>query len=143
MALTPSQMEPFEAVFTWIDPDTKACTHWASDRIVDWCSRAGLDTILTPVDPRYAFMFIKDRGIETHRLERLSAESLTIPIVYIDMGDGTHLLIDGHHRYVYAAAIGHDTLLAYMITKEQAEPFLVTGLRDDTEDDLRNSYSGF
>lgn len=143
MPLTPFQMDPFEPVFTWIDPDTKVCTHWASGRIADWCKGAGLEIAWTPVSLIYAAMFIKDRGIETHRLERLSVDHLADPIIYLDMGDGTHLLVDGHHRYVYAAAAGRDELPAYIITKDQAEPFLVTGLRDDTEDDLRNSYSGF
>ena len=134
-------MDPREPVFTFIEPSTQEEFSWAVQRLAEWANKHA-ETFITPVERIGALMFVRDRGIEQHRLERLDPACLLDPIVYLDWGDGTQLLLDGHHRYVYAAMNGFTEILAHMLTHEQVEPFRVEGIPPQGEYKLRNGYSG-
>lgn len=136
-------MDFTEHVFTWVNPETSEEMTLATERMAKWCAEnKDLMTFSTPVEPVYALKFMKDRGIENHRLARLMEQVIITPLIYLQMGDGTHLLCDGHHRYVAAAMTGRTYLAAYILEKEQWERFVVTGIPHQGAAKLRTEYSG-
>lgn len=133
-----------EKVFTWQNPDTKEELTFASERMTNWCRSSGVEIVWTPVDIIWAKAFVDFRGIEPHRLGRLDAAELLRwePIIYCHMPDNTHLLVDGHHRYVVAAMEGLTEIKARILEPNEWEPFLVSGLPTFGYEHLTTSYSG-
>lgn len=131
-----------EKVFTWQNPDTLEELTIASDRITEWARLNFIEIVLTPVERKWALDFLDHRGIEQHRLERIQPEHLEEPIVYCAMPDGTHLLVDGHHRYVAAAIHDVQWIKSRILNYEQWSPFIVEGLPQFGRENLLNSFSG-
>lgn len=136
-------MELTEHVFTWHNPVNGEEMSFATERLAKWCKEnEELEVFLTPVEVIHAGVFLKDRGIEPHRLSRVMKHGLDIPLIYLTMDDDTHLLCDGHHRYVVAAMTSRHVLKAYILTKDQWEPFVIAGIPKQGVDKLRGGYSG-
>ncbi len=142
MGIDCNTMDLHEAVYTWIDPDgVDTVLHFASDRMAAW-AKDNLETVMTPCNEADARMLIRDRCLEKHRLDRFDLKVLDLPVLYCEMDGGTHLLVDGNHRYVYAAALGVPWIKAHIFKRSDWEPFLVDGLGAATEEQLRASPSG-
>lgn len=112
-------IDPFEAVFTHIGEDKTSVLCVASQRLVAAPEFLELEIVRTPVDREFGRWAMENRGIEEHRLERITvAAIMTSPIAYIHMPDHTHLLVDGSHRYVKASMLGFQTILARVVPEE-------------------------
>jgi hypothetical protein len=142
MAIDVTTMLPTEKVFTWQDPDTLEELNFAVDRLNAWCVAAEVETVLTPVEVEFADLFIRERGIEFHRVERMTFKDLLHPVIYCCMPKGTHLLVDGHHRYVFSAMIGQTEQRAHILTQEQWEPFLISGMPTFVRENIISGFSG-
>ena len=135
-----NQLTPTEALFTWIDPDTHEQLTFAVDRLV--AAVAALEIVLVPVDQEVAERYRRERGIEQHRLQRMTPDALQQPICLATMPDGTHLMIDGHHRYVYAASIQAHSIQAHLIPEETWKECLITDMPHLSEEFILNTESG-
>jgi hypothetical protein len=134
-------MGPHEVVFTWLDPVTEEEVTFAVERLAKWAA-LHCETVETPVELVYALAIIRDRGLEQHRMDKLTLDSLLDPVLYLAMPGGTHLLADGNHRYVYAAFNGVKWLRARMVDEEHWRKFIVTGLPKAGKERILGGYSG-
>lgn len=136
------QMGMHEIVFTWCDEQNNREVTFAISRIEQYIKDQGLEPILTNVELPSAMRMLAECGIEQHRLSRLTPEALRTPIVYAHLPDDMHLLLDGHHRYVFAAFNGFHTLPAFMLEPDQYEQFIVEGLPYMGTDKVQSGFSG-
>lgn len=125
-----------EAVFTLIEDDTGKQTHFAVDRMIAWCTAAKLPVAAVAVDPQFAVYCVENRGVEFERLAQITFHHLTEPLIFCRQPDGSHLLVDGHHRYVKAAQLAISYVRAYLLEPEQWEPFLIQGMPTVRKQDL-------
>jgi hypothetical protein len=142
MVIKVADMGNAEHVFTWENPDTLALTNLATGRMAAWCKETSQEVVGIAVQDTAATMFMAERGIEWHRLGRIKVADLLTPVILCDWRDNTHLLVDGHHRYVYAALLGVKTIPAYMLTHDQWEPFVIEGVPPVTREELLTGFSG-
>ena len=121
-------MKPPETVFSWQNPDTKQIRVWAIDRLNKWLAEGHVEVSRAPVDESLAKWFFKNRGIEPHRVTRLteSLDHLTTPIVVMLDRSGPKpydVTLDGHHRYVAFAMLNMAYIPVYALTSKQASAF--------------------
>lgn len=112
-----------EIVFSHVDSSEGVMRHFLVERIERDLRNGVLvpEIVEVPIDPKFAAYAHVHRGVEAHRLARISVLDLAhYPVVYVhfpvigrDIED--HLLIDGHHRYVRAWMLGWKTLRAYVL----------------------------
>lgn len=123
-----------EIVFSHVDDRTNVVRHFAIERIVKHVERMAVrpPIITFPIDPVFAMYAVTGRGIEQHRLKRITAQDLIqYPIMLAHMPgvardvQGEHLIIDGNHRYVAAAMMGWKELHGYELPPALWEEFLV------------------
>lgn len=122
-----ADMRAREAVFTHIDDMSGAQTTYAVTRLTEAC--AVLDPVCVPISREFAGWCVEHRGIEWARVERLTRAQLALPLLFATQNDGTHLLVDGHHRYVRLAFEGGSTTLAWVLEPCEWAPFVVRGVR--------------
>jgi hypothetical protein len=68
------------------------------------------------IDFEFAKFSLDYRGVERHRLERITTRDLVkYPVTMCEWGDGSHLLVDGTHRYVRAALWGRTRIRARLV----------------------------
>lgn len=107
-------------VFTHVS-DAGEITHFNIDLMTEIAFAAvqeGLiEVVHANVDPKHAAFCRAHRGIEQHRLDRIDVHAFLTPIfVCDDFGhDSTSLLVDGHHRYVWAAEHGWEVIPAVIL----------------------------
>lgn len=119
-------------MFTHVGEDGEQVTYSIHhmQKLVSALYKAGkLRAAYVAVDRDFAKYCQTNRGIENHRLERITAEMIkTRPIFMLEMPDGSHLLADGHHRYVKASKLRLRTIRAFLLPKEVWEPCIVHGM---------------
>lgn len=116
-----------EIIFTWEEEETGIQYNFAVDRIIHEAQRS-MDVILTNVaiDPVYAEQLLVMRDLEAHRLKWLRGHSDGWgPIIFLSMPDGSHLQIDGNHRYYLAWEMGRPHILAALVPQSIWEKYLV------------------
>lgn len=92
-----------------------------------------LEIFETPVELKFAEWVIKNRGVEQHRLDRITVQDLlAYPVTYCifptpeSLGGGfSHLLVDGSHRYVKASQLGFNTLFGRVVPENLWRKFQV------------------
>jgi hypothetical protein len=121
--IDPYTLGPRELGFSWVD--SNGWYHcWMTERMKRFAEKSGKEVVTAPMDFEYAQWCLKHNGIEKHRLERITPQVIAqIPVIYVELGDGTHKLVDGNHRYVKAATLGWRELPAYLFTVEQSNEF--------------------
>jgi len=126
-----SELRLNEITFTHEDDSTKELTTFAVERIAEYIkSNSGLQKYRIPVDLVHAEFIARNRGIEKHRLVRLLAldASEVNPIIVLAMPDGTHLIVDGNHRYLRAALREEPYVIANILERKDWEQFVVEGV---------------
>jgi hypothetical protein len=146
-----------EMIFTWRDEDTGQVRMWAVDRLNKWLPTSGIKVHMGLTDEKRAEMFLRERGIEMHRLEWLCQhhEELTRPGILMrstcpvspEFPEGlTDLTLDGHHRYVALTAIGSPVFPFYHLTEEQASEFEISDIppvpKERFDSFVATSFSG-
>lgn len=136
-----------ERLYSYVDPDGTNI-HIASAKIYDWCikNEKTLEIQLVPVDPLMAKLYINQNTINRERLRELAMrhsmrEDLKPCIFGIDKPNKVNgrpdvFHIDGHHRYVLAAALAQPFIPAWILTRAQWEPYQVMGVPDITQEEL-------
>lgn len=140
-------MSDWETIFAHVDDDTGEHTNIAVGRlfpeVVAQIAFGKLDIALVPVEEKIAAYFRTHRGVEDARLQRLSDDFKAYdPIMFACMPDGTHLLVDGHHRYVKAAALGAEHIKAVLVPEPIWREFQIAGLEPVSSKALRAMWSG-
>lgn len=128
-------MKLTDVVFTHQDTDG-VVRHFAVSRLLAKFQHE--EIVRVPIDYNFARHVVQHNGLEPHRYYRITHEVvLRNPVLYAQLhkrpGEDlpTSILIDGSHRYAWAAANGWKELPAILLSPEQWEPFLV-----DVPDDI-------
>ena len=102
-----------------------------------------MDVLDVQIDPGFAENCLVYRGIEQHRLDRIDVHYFQTPLFFCEnvATENTHLLVDGHHRYVWAWQQGWETVPAVSIPQLAWERVLIP-LPDMDKDATVNSFSG-
>lgn len=133
-----TSLRPWEEMFTHISNDGTT-HHFAITRLA--CHlRQTAKPVTIDIVPSFAKRCIRHRGIESHRLRTWSDPAL--PIIYLEWPDGSHLLCDGHHRYVSAWKARCKHIQSYMVPREVWVHFLIDGAPKTTPAQLLASKSG-
>lgn len=131
-----------EQLFTHFDPETGEVKTWAASRLMFHCRHHGRKLLVTArMDHDFAQLCKRDRGVEAHRLSRLTSSQLAEPLLLADLGR-SQLLIDGTHRYVRKSDLGHNEFTAYLVPESLWKDFLVSDLPSTTPQELLQSHSG-
>lgn len=138
-----SEIGPGDTMFTMFDDKTGEQTDFAVERLRSFCE-ANLPVRILAVTKEHAHHIMLNRGIEQHRLDRLTVEACVTPLIFCHFNkDDSWMLVDGSHRYVkIALAYGGEECMTYMVEEEQWRPFTVKGARKRDPDELLNSFSG-
>ena len=133
-----------EEIFTHIPDDGGPQITYAVTRMMLHCGLpdSGVEKFIVPVDEEHAKYCLAQRGVEQHRLDRLAEPWLWLPLLFIAQPDSSHLLADGTHRYVRLWQMGVKETAAFMMTWDQAQPFIVEGVPQMDPTELRDSWSG-
>lgn len=124
-----SECQPRDELLVHIDPDSGVVRHFnasEAQRMAVACLEKGTAELMLGValDMEFVDMVRHCRGIEEHRVKRLTEPYLSKPILGVWMDDGSMLTIDGHHRLVRRADEGMTTF-DVIVFSEWAE-FLIT-----------------
>jgi hypothetical protein len=95
-----------------------------------------------PVDMEFVNFCLEHRGIEPHRLARLTTEICSRPLLMCTQSDGSQLIVDGHHRYVRIGIDGGKQALAWILPERVWRPYTVAGTQDRDRAELLGSFSG-
>lgn len=137
-----TRLSKTEQVFTHESEDG-TIQHFAVERLFNYMNGSGYEIINVALERDFVSTILSKRGIEQHRLERLTAANLATPVLYLEgVSPGTHLLADGHHRYVAHAIIGSDYIPSYIAAPKLWRRFLVDGIPDDFAKAQLVGYSG-
>jgi hypothetical protein len=138
MAMKATELGLTDEVFTHISDEDGRQTTYAVTALIKRCQQGDIPKAKVPVEAAHAQYCVERRGVEKERLQALFAHPawLTQPMLFIEMPDGSHLLVDGTHRYTLAFAVGVPELIAYMIPWSVAKEFIVEDAPQTTEDDL-------
>lgn len=119
-------MHPFEAIFSWNEPGTDNNYHWAADQLCKYLADTNHEVVLIPIDKDFARTLPALRGLEIERMDRIPLNpNLWTPVVLLNMPDGTHLLVDGNHRYFMSWVFGETEIRTWMVDQDIWEKFLV------------------
>lgn len=135
-------MGAMDTVFTHVDENTGETTHFDVTTLEDDWRVKARTPVWIPVDEDGARLFMEKRGIEKHRLDRLRGLPKLDPILVLHWPDGSHLVVDGHHRYVAAFLDGHRGMHARMIPRSIWRRHVITDLPDEVGKSFIGSFSG-
>lgn len=106
--------------------------HFAVERLFNYMKGIGREVVSVQLEQDFVSTILERRGVEARRIERMRPEHLDIPVLYLkDVTPGTHLLADGHHRYLIHARIGSDWVPAYIAEPKLWQRFMVEGIPDE------------
>lgn len=141
MSIHVSRLSRTEQVFTHEDEDG-TLRHFASERLFNYMKGSGREVVSILLERDYVSTILTKRGVESHRLNRLTPEQLEIPVLYLEgVSPGTHLLADGHHRYVRRAQVGCTDIPAYIAEPKLWKRFMIEGIPDHFGKNILTSYS--
>lgn len=141
MSIHVTRVRKDEQLFTHQDTDG-TIRHFAVERLFNYMKGMGHEVFSVVLDPAYVSTIFAKRGVESHRLKRITVEQLMIPVLYLEgVSPGTHLLADGNHRYVVHAQLGHKEMPAYIAPPKLWRRFMVTGIPDAYVPGVLNGFS--
>ena len=125
--------ECMEQIFQFDDPEEGKTYHIRVDALrkhLEALPDTG-DSIsgMAPVTREMMRHVANFNGIEDVKLERLMfapPEIINQRVIFLDWGNGYHVLADGNHRYVLRALCEIKTIPAYMVPRDIWEPFALT-----------------
>lgn len=115
-----------DEIFTHEDPDAGLIRHFNATRLADYAfTHKEIERVVIEIEPSHADFIRTNRGIEQWKLDRLKEPWLSKPAIFVDIGDGFTLTVDGHHRYVRRHELGLKEITGYRFKLGQWEQFLV------------------
>jgi hypothetical protein len=120
-------------VFTHID-EHGTVRHFDIDYLTALVERevaaGNMEVVPVAVEEQGALVVLTERGMDRHRFMRLMRsipqDGIRSPLLFAaDVSPGTHLLVDGTHRYYAAFTLRMDTVPAVLLPKEVWESALV------------------
>lgn len=115
-------------------------------RLYKFCVENNWPLVRVPISRDIANFCLTNRGVEVHRLLRLTREDLNKPLLFIKYdgrGRGTHLMVDGTHRLVRLVLMGMTETLAYVIEDRAIwDLFVVNGMPELNPEKLLTKASG-
>lgn len=140
------EMTLADVVFTHQDTEG-VVRHFAVSRIVERYRDEQI--VAVPINHQFARHVVQYNGLEEHRYNRITNEViLSSPVIYATLrlrpgeDEPFHILIDGSHRYAWAAAHRWTEIPAIILAPEQWEPFLIDVPEDITELAMRDIRNG-
>ena len=131
-----------DTIFTHVEGDVQ--TMIAVGRLMQWIEKTKPEVFEVEIEPDFAKYCVVRRGIEQHRLDRITKSDLRkYPIIYLQWPNKSFMICDGYHRYVRASMLGRKWIRSYVLTEEEWRPFEVdTGNKKVTQDALLTMFSG-
>lgn len=127
--------------------DRGVARHWHIERLLSFS--ALFPRIEADIRMHMVHVIMDRRGIEPHRVARITEAALKTPILFVEMEAEfeheppiSHLLVDGNHRYIYAAINGIPTLPAVIIPKAISDKCLILGVPEVKAEQLLSMNSG-
>lgn len=122
-----SDCSVFDEIFTYHYAQTGVTWNFNATKMFAHASQpdSGIECVEVPIDAWFAEFVRRHRGIEQWRLDRLQEPYLSLPIVGVDMPDGTFLTVDGHHRLMRQYQLGRSWIACYRYPLGQWEHFLI------------------
>jgi hypothetical protein len=135
-----SEVHPFDEIFTHVADGTGEQTSYNVTALYKHviANLKDVQKVTVPVDEEHARYCMERRGVEADRLNVLVAnpEYCKKPVLFVALADGSHLLVDGTHRYVVFFAAKMEVIPAYIVPAVVAAPFVVEDMPQTNEDDL-------
>lgn len=135
-------MRPGE-MFTWIDPgDGRLFTFnvWSMAKYAA-TRPPSVERIQFTIDPAHVAMILAHRSVDVSYARRLTLAELRVPLIGVEMPDGTTLTVDGHHRYWRWFDLGMPDALMDRFAVDAYAEFLVT-LDPAYEAQIRREIAG-
>ena len=129
-------MQPWDSVYTFVD-NAGQNVNIASGRLTKHVASASYEIVLIPVEVRIAQKFCNDNCVAALWIEQMLASCKSLddlpPIIFAECLDAdmscpvdktkvSHMLVDGHHRYVLHAVVRAKWIRAIILTPEQWQP---------------------
>jgi hypothetical protein len=129
-----------EECFTHVDEVTGVHTTWAAGALYQFCvdNPDKVEPGTVPVDEEHAHFCFTHRGVEQERFAAFvqHPEFLKKPILFVRMPNGSHLLVDGTHRYVCLYALKIPTARAYVVPYDIAQPFIIEDVPQTSDEEV-------
>ncbi len=120
---------PFDELFTHIEDETGKVRHFNPSAMYralpELLPEGRVKAITAELDKGFVSHILAKCGVEDEKLGRMKDPYLHVPVIGVDMEDGTVLMVDGHHRLVVLAARGEETYRMYLFPIGVWERFLV------------------
>lgn len=132
----------FDHIFSHLNPHSGEMSHINVTTLSeDWRTKARPvhDAIM---DQDGYDLCMAQRGIEEHRVARLRGLATVEPILICIWKDQTHLVVDGHHRYVARWRDGHREIPCRMLPRSIWERHLVEDIPEQLSRALLQGFSG-
>lgn len=121
---------PFDELFTHIEDGTGKVRHFNPSamyrELPELLPQGRVKAITAEMDKSFIAHILAKCGVDDEKLGRMKEPYLSVPVIGVDMPDGTVLMVDGHHRLVVLAAKGVETYRMYLFPIGEWERFLVT-----------------
>lgn len=145
--LTMADLTPMDEVFCWQDdiPGSPSLMFHVTKLLehIDDMRRVAPESVAdrtaqVAIDMEFAEWMMENRGVEKPYLRdmmvRMSTGRATErdkrPLVMLEMEDGTHLLVDGTHRYCAAAFLREEDVTVVVVPKGIWQFFVVHGVEE-------------
>lgn len=135
-----------DIVYTHFDPDTNVQMDFNVSSLERDPRLKTLEEVLVLVEQRHGELIYTKRGIEKHRLLRvMQAMQNKVelpPLLFLDLPDGTQLLVEGNHRYLAACVLKHVNIRSLIVPEHIYKRHIITDFPKTTEAELLGSFSG-
>ena len=120
------EMGKMEETFFWRSPTGRDFI-WATSRMREYAVETKREIYTVDLDMEFAQYALTNYGLEIERLRRIKPHMIAnSPIIYAAWDkENMHTLVDGCHRYVMAALLGHEKMNAYVFPQKDHEAFMI------------------
>jgi hypothetical protein len=126
MAIHISRLSARDEMFTF-SPNDGDPKHFATTRLVAYLKSSGAQVCAVDLDEALVAHVARKHGIEPGHLTK-TLDRVEEPCVFLDYGDGTHIVADGNHRVVARHLLGMKTVPAWLVPKKVWQRFLIEGV---------------
>lgn len=140
-----SDLTVTDEVFTHVCPIDGTSTTYSVRALQRIISEAtdGVMKAMVPVDQPFAEFCQENRGASIKKAKAMPPEVLAVPVIFVFLPkDQTHLLVDGHHRYIRAAADDSVFIEAFIVDAPVWEPAVVTDMPQFSDAEVKSDSFG-